>query len=130
MGGIVMTAGLNLRCTIWRIIEGVDDNVGGAVITGTAAYTGIDIRIEEQPAQQLLLQQGLETTKTFDGIIVPGTLIVKERDEIEITFPIEDVRYGSRYRVINTRPASMNTRDPRSYISVILVRSERAHQQQ
>lgn len=125
-----MTAGQNLRCTIWRITESVDDTIGGALITGSAVYTNMPIRIEEQPVQQLLLQQGLETVKTFEGTLIPGTLVVKERDEIEITFPVEDVRYGDKYRVVNTRPASLNTRDPRSYISLTLVRSERAHKQQ
>ena len=122
-----MTAGTNLLCSIYRYTESDDDIVGGAVVTGTAVYDNIPIRIEEQPVQQLLLQQGLETVKTFDAIVVPGTLVIKERDEIEVTFPVEDVRYGKRYRIINSRPSSMNTRDPRSYISLTLVRSERAH---
>lgn len=125
-----MTAGLNLRCSVIRILQDTDDVVGGAMITGSVVYSGIDIRLEEQPTEQLLLQQGAETQKTFDGIVVPGTLLIKERDEIEITFPIEDVRYGDRYRVVSARPTSFNTRDPRSYISLTLVRSERAHQQQ
>jgi len=125
-----MVAGQNLRCTIWRYTDAPDDAIGGSVLTGTAVYTGIDIRIEEQPAQQLLLQQGMETTKIFEGTITPGTVIIRERDEIEITFPIEDVRYGNRYRVINNRPTSFNTRDPRSYVCVTMVRSVRAHKQQ
>jgi hypothetical protein len=122
-----MTAGQNLRCTVFRYTEGTDDLVGGATVTGTAVYTNIQLRLEEQPVQQLLLQQGLETQKTFEGIVVPGTMIIKERDEIEVTYPIEDVRYGKRFRIINARPSSMNTRDPRSYITLTLVRSERAH---
>src|SRR3990167_1983263 len=126
MGG-TMTAGLNYRCTVFRITQDTDDVVGGAMITGTAIYTGMEFGLEEQPTQQLLLQQGLETVKTFDAIITPGNLVIKERDEIEITFPIEDFRYGARFRVINARPARMNTRDPRSFIALTLVRSERAH---
>jgi len=122
-----MTAGQNYRCTILRYTEGVDDIVGGATVTGTAVYVDVDLRIEEQPAQQLLLQQGIEITKTFDAIVLPGNMVIKERDEIEITFPSDDLRYGTRFRIINARPASMNTRDPRSYISLVLVRSERAH---
>jgi hypothetical protein len=122
-----MTAGQNLRCTVFRYTEGTDDLVGGATVTGTAVYTNIQLRLEEQPVQQLLLQQGMEIQKTFEGIVVPGTMIIKERDEIEVTYPIEDVRYGKRFRIINARPSSMNTRDPRSYITLTLVRSERAH---
>ena len=122
-----MTAGTNLRCVIYRYTEGEDDIVGGATVTGTVVYADIPLRLEEQPVQQLLLQQGLETEKIFDAIVTPGTLVIKERDELEVTFPIEDVRYGNRYRIINSRPAAFNTRDPRSYISLTLKRSERAH---
>lgn len=122
-----MTAGLNLRCTIWRITESTDDAVGGAMITGSAVYTGIETRIEEQPVQQLLLQQGLETQKTFEAIVSPGWLVIKERDELEVTYPIDDLQYGRRFRIINARLTSMNMRDPRSYLSLTMVRSERAH---
>lgn len=122
-----MTAGLNLRVTIFRVTEGLDDIVGGARVTGSAVYTGIEARIEEQPVQQLLLQQGLETVKTFDAIVSPGNLVIKERDELEVTFPIEDLQYGRRFRIVNARPTSFNTRDPRSYIALTLIRSERAH---
>jgi hypothetical protein len=126
-----MTAGQNLRCTIWRMATtSSDDAIGGAMITGSSVYTGKNIRLEEQPVQQLLLQQGLETVKTFEATLTPGDLVVYERDEIEITFPIEDIRYGNRYRIINVRPSSFNTRDPRSYIGLTLVRSVRAHKQQ
>jgi hypothetical protein len=122
-----MTAGLNLRCNIWRYTEDTDDAIGGAILTGTVVYYNVQFRLEEQPTQQLLLQQGLETQKTFDGIISPGWLVVKERDEIEVTFPVDDLKYGQVFRIVNARPTSFNTRDPRSYISLTLVRSERAH---
>ena len=127
MGRYVMTAGLNLRCSIFRVTEGADDVVGGAMVTGSLVYTGIDVRIEEQPVQQLLLQQGIETTKTFSAVVSPGNLVIKERDELEVTYPIDDLQYGRRFRIVNARPTSMNTRDPRSFIALTLVRSERAH---
>ena len=125
-----MTAGTNIRGTIWRILEGQDDYVGGATITGTPVYQDVSIRMEEQPTQQLLLQQGLETVKTFEAIVVPGWLKIKERDELEITWPIDDMRYGERCRIINVRPSSFNTRDPRSFITLTLDRNVRAHTKQ
>ena len=122
-----MTAGLNLRANIYRVLEGKDDYVGGATVTGSAVYIGIDARIEEMPSQQLLLQQGLETIKTFEAIVSPGWMVIKERDELEVVFPFDDLQYGRRFRIINARPTSFNTRDPRSYLTLTMVRSERAH---
>ena len=61
-----MTAGTNLRCIILRYTEGDDDIVGGATVTGTVVYADIPLRLEEQPVQQLLLQQGLETEKILN----------------------------------------------------------------
>lgn len=125
-----MTAGENIRGTIWRILEGQDDYVGGATITGTPIYHDVLLRLEEQPAQQLLLQQGLETVKIFEAIIVPGTLRIKERDELEVTLPFDHIYYGHRFRIMNVRYSSFNTRDPRNYISLTMTRSERAHTRQ
>jgi hypothetical protein len=122
-----MTAGLDRRCTIWRILEAPDDLVGGAMTTGSAVYTNVAIRIDEKPVEQILLQQGLEITKTFDAIVIPATMVIKERDEVEITYPVDDAMYGERFRIINVSRSPWVTRHPSSYITFMLVRSERAH---
>ncbi len=122
-----MVAGENIRSTIWRITEGIDDVVGGATITGTVVYSGVLTRFETQPEDQIFAQQGLETLKTYRATIVPGTLQIKERDELEITHPIDHPYYGKRYRITSVVYSTSNPRDPRNYILLGLVRSERAH---
>jgi hypothetical protein len=86
--------------------------------------------MQEQPEEQLLLQQGLETLKTFQANIYPGWLAIKERDEFEVTAPSDHYHLGDRFRVINVRPSSHNRRDPRGYVMLTLMRSEVAHGQQ
>lgn len=122
-----MVAGENIRSTIWRMIEGNDDVVGGATVTGSAVYTGVLTRFETQPEDQIFVQQGIETLKTFKATVVPGTLQIKERDELEITHPVEHPYYGKRYRITSVIYATHNPRDPRNYILLGLIRSERAH---
>lgn len=122
-------AGMNRRATIWRYSY-TDDNVGGAVSSGTALYTNVPLRMQEQPEQQLLLQQGLETQKTFTGIVIPGTLKIRERDELEVTEPFDDVYHGDRFRIVNVRWSDLNPRDPRNYINLTMVRSVIAHNRQ
>ena len=125
-----MVAGKNRRCNIWRITFDPDDVVGGAQPTGTVAYFDVMIRMQANPEQQILLQQGLETLKTFTALVIPGTLTVHERDEIEITEPHDDIYHGERFRVVGVRYSDLNPRDPRNYIMLELIHSERAHQHQ
>lgn len=123
-------AGLNCSINIWRFDQKDDDDVGGAIYSGTLRYTKIPCRIQAQPIEQVLLQQGLETNKTFDAIIVPGTLAVYERDEIEVIAPCDHPYYKDKFRVESVRYSDNNPRDPRAYIMLTLTRSVLAHAQQ
>ena len=54
-----MTAGLDSRANIWRMTTLDDDEVGGAVVSGTVLHQNVHTRMNPQPREQLLLQQGL-----------------------------------------------------------------------
>lgn len=117
-----MTAGMNLRFNIWRIENDDDDSVGGAVITGTILYYNVYGTMSPAKEEQLLLQQGLETYMSYMAMIVPGTLDIRERDEVQVTFPPTHEFYGDRFRVISSRKPSFT--DSRSYIMLTLIRRE------
>lgn len=122
-----MTAGKNCRATIWRMVNLTDDSIGGAVISGTVAYGGLEIMLDSNPSEQILLQQGYETQNTFTATVVPGTLDIRERDELEVTEPVDSMYYQERFRIVGVQHSSHNHRDPRNYIMLDLVRSERSH---
>jgi len=123
-------AGYNIRVDIWRMATDSDDEVGGAMITGSVVYSGIQAFMQEQSTEMLLEQQGLPTLSIFNVTLIPGTLIIYERDEIEITKPLDHPLYGKRFRIMNHRYSSNNPRDPRNYILLHVTRSDRMHQQQ
>lgn len=125
-----MSAGLNQRVKIWRMVNYSDDVVGGAQVTGTVVYDSVLARIDSKPPDQQLLQQGYETVKTFTAIIVPGTLDIRERDELEIIAPIDDVEFSWRYRIVGVQYSTHNRRDPRNYMLLNMVRTTRAHTRQ
>lgn len=100
------------------------------MLTGTVTYWNVPLRMQQNPDQQLLLQQGLETQKTFTGVVIPGTMDIRERDELEITSPRDDHYYGDRFRIVGVQYSDLNPRDPRNYLMLSMVRSERAHAQQ
>ena len=120
-------AGLNCRIDIWRVGYGDDDAVGGAVTTGTVQYQGILARVQPSPPEQVFLQQGLETDKFFQATIVPGTLTIYERDELEVVQPTDHKYYGDRFRIVGVQDVDLNVRDPRNYMILQLSRSVRAH---
>jgi hypothetical protein len=107
-----------------------DDVVGGARISGTVAYTDIRARIEANPDEQLLLQQGLETERTFNALIVPGTYDIRERDELEITAPTYHPYYAVRFRIVGIQFSSMDASNPNNYARLALKRSVRSHASQ
>jgi len=125
-----MVAGLNARARIWRMTNLADDSVGGAQISGSVIHTNVYTRLEANPEEQLLLQQGLETIRTYNALIQPGTLDIRERDEYEITAPFDHQYYGVRLRIVGVQYSSHNARDRRNYIRLSLTRSVRAHDAQ
>jgi hypothetical protein len=122
-----MPAGLIFLADIYRIAFPNDDTSGGAMSSGTCMYYNVQLRMSENKTEQLLLQQGLETTKIFAATIIPGTLIIYERDEVQIISPRNHQYYGERFRVIDVQSMSFAPNDPRNYLVVQLTRSVRAH---
>lgn len=123
-----MTAGLNIRVNIWTMSQDADDVVGGAMVTGTVAYYDIRARLTMRRPAQVLLQQGLETTKTADLMLQGRNITVNERDEIEVVWPLDHAFYGARFRVEGVQPSSRRAKHgPKTYT---VSRIERTRSQQ
>ena len=122
-----MPAGMNCRARIWRMFQEDDDVVGGSIITGSVQYDNLLARIEANPEDQLLLQQGLETTKTFNALVIPRTLDILERDELEITKPVYHPYYAVRFRITSVQRSSMDSYNPNVYTRLSMIRSVTAH---
>lgn len=125
-----MTAGYNVRFNVVRILQDIDDVVGGASITGSVVYYGVMGRFEKKAVEQVFVEQGLETERVFTAQLIPGTLDIKERDELELCAPQDHREWGHRFRVVDVSPSDFNPRDPRNYLNLQLTRSVRAHERQ
>ena len=123
-------AGLNCRIDIYYIDFQDDDVVGGAMVTGSLQYQNVAAHLQAEPENQILAQQGLETTRTFTATIVPGYLTIRERDEFEVSAPTDHVYYGERFRITSVTYTSHNRRDPRNYLILGCNRSVRSHSRQ
>lgn len=123
-------AGFNIRFKVIEEMDQTDNYVGGNVISGSCKYSNVMGRMQQQPVSQVFLEQGLETTKIFNILLIPGTLDIEERDELELTQPKDHQFYGDRFRVMSVRPSDFNPRDPRNYLMIQATRSVKAHAQQ
>lgn len=123
-----MTAGLNIRIDIWTMSQDTDDAVGGAMITGTVAHSGIPARLTMRRPSQIMLEQGLETTKVADLLLQGRNISVNERDEIQVVWPLDHPFINARFRIEGVQPGSRRERfGPKSYT---VTRIERGRRQQ
>lgn len=121
-----MTAGMNCSVRILRLVY-LDDDVGGAEPTGTVLYSGIQARIDEEPANTQFLQQGLETIKIFSGLLWGHNLSFKEQDVIEVESPPNHEYFAKRFRVMSKTGSSNHPAQKRNVWIVKLRRSQVSH---
>jgi hypothetical protein len=91
--------GLNLLGTIWRMNQADDDEVGGALLTGTPVANSLPMAISSQAPLQASLEQGLEVDAAYTATVKCG-ITIYERDELEVTCPTHSPHYGLRFRVV------------------------------
>jgi len=125
-----MTAGLNARFDVYRMESATDDEVGGAQVTGTLVYSRIPGSLMENSPNQLLLQQGVETVKSFGIVLEKGTANILERDEVELVSPYNHEYLNDRFRLVGIQYQSFHPSDRRKYLVCSATRSEVAHANQ
>lgn len=123
-----MPIGLNVKARVWRMLNqpSADDDVGGAMITGSMAYGCINMRWTPRASNLTLLEQGLETKELQRVMAWPASLLVYERDELEITAPSNHPNYGERWRVISANRQGIHPSDPRGFLHLTIERIERS----
>lgn len=122
-----MVAGLNLLVSIWKHTYPADDTQGGALPSGTIAYSRVQARIQAERPTQALVEQGLEMPTMFSAVLHPGTLQIEMNNEVEVTHPTISHLYNKRFRVVGVLYTSTYADDPRGYVLLTLKREERAH---
>lgn len=123
-----MVAGLNLKIDIYQINYAEDDASGGAVITGTLAYSDVPARLSARMPSQQSLEAGLEVNRLIDMSIQGNGITLNERDEIEVTWPTTHPYFGERFRNIGLQLDGM--RRQYGHHEYTLSRIERSRSQQ
>jgi len=116
-------AGLNLQGRLWRY-QYEDDEVGGAIPSGTILRETLFCRIEQLKSTQVLLEQGLEIPEMFQGFLyyTGETLDIAHNDQLEIYSPPVSPWYNKRFRIVGYRHSSHS--DVRRFVEVTMRRHE------
>lgn len=120
-----MPAGLNLYAKLWRFeANQSDDEVGGAVPSGTILKDTVLARIEQMKASQVLLEQGLEIPDMFNGMLVytGEPLDIQHNDVVEVVSPLISPHYNKKFRILGYRQSSHQ--DGRRFVEVQMRRYE------
>jgi len=125
-----MVAGFNLRVTVWRMIEQADDDVGGAMLSGTPLFEHWDARLQALKPHPLLMQQGLEVDSLFRCLVRGSYQDVREYDEVEVVWPPQHKYYGQRFRIAKVQEDSLHPLDRRNAMEFTLSRVEYSRSEQ
>jgi hypothetical protein len=116
-----MTGGMNLRGRIWRMqTVGRDDDIGGAVPSGTIVYDNISARLSPLEPTMALLEQGLETEEVYNGVFQYPYLPlytqfdVRHNDQFEVTWPPINIHVNKKFVFIGVQYQSYD--DQRKYV--------------
>lgn len=123
-----MPAGLTLAVKVIRQdTSGGDDDVGGAVPTGTIIHLWVDGSIDPHIPKTDYSGQGLETIRTFDAMFWGNNLQIREQDEVEVVSPPNHQYFGKRFRVEAGQYDRRHPAIKQGYYLATLTRSQVAH---
>lgn len=118
-----MPAGLNVRARIWRFTTDSDDEVGGALQTGTVQQECVHARFNMERPSRLLRQQGVEVQSTATAAVrYTKDLIILEGDEFEIIGPTYHPQYGEHWLINGVTYPNMHPADRRGMVELSMRR--------
>lgn len=123
-----MVAGLNLQIDVWRMTVNADDDVGGALVTGTVAYHNLYAGISPQRPNQQMTQAGLETEAIYDLTCKLQGITLWERDEVEVVHPTGHPYYGLRFRIVGVQPSRRRPFHGHQHCTISRIRRSRSQQ--
>jgi len=125
----VLTAGLVLSGDIWEYSFVDDDDVGGAVPSGTIVYEGVQMRLQNSRNSLDLTIQGFEASKYFSAVLQPrpGMNLVERKHFFQPISPPNSRYYLKMFRIVNIQEPNFHPSDPRKYLILNLERVDNAH---
>lgn len=122
-----MVAGLNIHAKIWRFTTIADDEVGGALLSGTVSHECLHARFNMDRPARILRQQGIEIDQQATAALrYTANLVILEGDEFEIIAPAYHPQFGERWIIKGVEYPNLHPADRRGMVRLSLDRVERA----
>ena len=102
-----MIPGYNLLVNVVRMNAQTDDEVGGAIFSGTTVITNQPAAIGATRPTQQSLEQGLEVEAIYNLSIQQCGVTLIERDLVEVTCPSDSPLFGLQFRVMGVQPSRL-----------------------
>lgn len=118
-----MRAGNNVLVRIYRFSYPQDDEVGGALPSGTIVHQSVEARLQDSSPIPAFAIQGVETNKIHQAYVYPGTLDIREFDQLEVVSPPNHPYINLKMRIDTVQKSNFHPADPRAYILLTMVRS-------
>jgi len=101
--------------SIHSVGQGPDDDVGGAIFTGTQtpALRQLPATIQYLSPSRLLLEQGVEVKRLAKVLVQPGSLTIYEQDELEVVGPAGHEDLGRFFKVVSVERTGFSPNDVR-----------------
>lgn len=105
----------------------IDDDVGGAVETGTYLARGVAGHMNTKGPSQMSLEQGLEIPALADIMLRPrpGSIVILERDQLEIVGPPGHPNLNEFWRVESVDTPPMHPANRKSFFKLVASRVDR-----
>lgn len=118
--------GLNTQFSVTRMSQASDDQIGGAVFTGTVTNQCVRGHLHVREPSQLAIEQGLETPNQADAFVLPATISIQERDLLEVTGPLNHPNINQMFRVVGVADWAKHPQDRQRFTKLRLMRYERS----
>lgn len=105
-----------------------DDDVGGAVQTGTVVGESIQGMLNVLAPTRIALEQGLETPRIADVLLRPraGALTILESDQLQIVGPTGQPNLNEFWRVESVQePTGMHPKNRKRFLRLRITRVDR-----
>jgi hypothetical protein len=103
----------------------MDDDIGGAMPSGTCIATGVAVRIEENSTPLLLLAQGIEADKTYSLMMLWPASGIQFQDVLVITAPPGHFLLNETLKVVDVAHDSLIDKN-RGHVELTLRRVKRS----
>lgn len=121
-----------MKVDVIAITYSDDDDTGGAIVTGSVVHSSLPSILTARRSSQRMLEAGLETDTVYDFTCAANfqreRVIINERDEVQVTWPLNHALFNLKFRVTGVQAGSSRTHYAPLHCTLSRIISSRSQQ--